>query len=184
MNTIQICGCIDSHGAVEAVDVSQITPQFYTLYLGEPGSYRAFADLPELEVARDVARLLARAKGYAIDDRTKIDPVFAPGHIHTASMIGAYLMMSLMEHEQYDCFSQDYVNGGHVGLVSDVMHYVPELLEGFNREDEHPGVYMYEVVTLVGEAVAEHLDEHRSNPIGVSFEILIAETIDKFYAQS
>ena len=98
----------------------------------------------------------------------------------TAAAIGGHLMVGFLKEFGPDPIPP-YHNGGFVGLVSDVMDCVQQLLDGWNLEDDHPGIYMYEVVEEVGKLFARQL-QSGARHLWIEPPRIAAE-IDAFYLQ-
>ncbi len=154
----------------------------FMIYMDRPGG-DVVAICPTHEMAQSVASGMKSMYGMACVDMTKIE--HRSPHLDLAAAIGAHLMDGFKDF--LDCEDRpmpQYSGGGRVGIVSDMGMFVPQLVEGYLREDDHPGVFQYEVTDEVGKMFARYLDEHPDRTLrSDKFPAQIATMIDEFYQQ-
>ena len=114
----------------------------------------------------------------------RIDP-------HLAAVWGAFLHEGLMlnsRNTERTIKLLDLWGNGCIELVQSVCEYIPilwhQVQPHWDRPQGFPGVFEYEVVSILGEQIAEYMLTHDGSlPNDRQFQMIASELVTKFFAQ-
>lgn len=110
---------------------------------------------------------------------------------HLAAVWGAFLhegMMLNSANVERSIRLLDLWGNGCIELIQSVCEYIPVIWQHaqpyWDQPETFPGVFEYEVVSLLGEQIATHMLHHEGNlPSDREFAAMASELITQFFSQ-
>ena len=110
---------------------------------------------------------------------------------HLAAVWGAFLhegMMLNSANVERSIRILDLWGNGCIELIQSVCEYIPVIWQYaqpyWDQPEAFPGVFEYEVVSILGEQIATHLLNHEGNlPSDREFAAMASELVTKFFSQ-